>query len=321
MSLDDQHSNQHHDDEQAASRSWMTVARGAPAGARPKARPIERILLPLDMSPYAERAIPYALALAEATDASITLAHVAASGRGRSASAPSITAYLATIREAMLAPGQRVALRIVRGATVVGALCDLAETTQTDVVAIATHARQGLEQPLLGKVGDHLIRAAGAAVLIAPPGLELPQSPPTFRRVLVPLDGSRLAEQALGPALTLAQRARAPMEIVLFSVEEAKEPRQDTVRYLAETRAALMEDGLPETVRVITSSLIGSPPGAVVGAATHGLSSAPNADGPFDLLIMATHGHGGARRWLYGSVAAYVIPRLTIPALLVHSTR
>ena len=52
-------------DDQAASAPW-TEARGAPTTARLKARPIERILLPLDMSPYAERAIPYALALAQA---------------------------------------------------------------------------------------------------------------------------------------------------------------------------------------------------------------------------------------------------------------
>lgn len=319
MSLHDQHPDQH--DDQALSSEWKFEARGAPVRTRPKPRAIERILLPLDMSPYAERAIPYALALAQAADASITLAHVADAGRGHHTSAPAITAYLSTIRQTRLAGGPRVALRIVRGTNVVGALTDLAASSHTDVVAVATHARQGLEQPLLGKVGDHLIREAAAAVLIAPPGLETPTAPPTFRRILAPLDGSRLAEQALGPALTLAKHAREPMEIVLFYVEEAKEARQDGLSYLWDTRAALMDEGLPATVRVIASSLIGSPPGAIVGAATHGLPSTSDASEPFDLLVMATHGRGGVQRWLYGSVAAYVIPRLTIPALLVHSAR
>lgn len=317
MSLYDQRVNNHHDD-QATTARWAEAGR-APVRTRPKPRPIERILLPLDMSPYAERAIPYALALAQAANATITLAHVSEAGRDHSASAPSITAYLATVRETMLAGGQKVTMRIVRGASAVSALCDLADSSRTDVVAIATHARQGLEQPALGKVGDHLIRAASASVLVAPRAREEPSAAPAFHRILVPLDGSRLAEQALGPALTLAQHAREPMEIVLFSVEETKDARQDGLTYLWETRAALLDEGLPETVRVIASSLIGSPRGAIVGAATHGLTSTPDAAGPFDLLIMATHGRGGVRRMLYGSVASYVIPRLTIPALLVHS--
>lgn len=319
MSLYDQRVNNHQDG-QATTSGWAE-ARRAPVRTRPKPRSIERILLPLDMSAYAERAIPYALALAQAANATITLAHVSEVGHGHSTSAPSITAYLATIRGTILAGGQRVAMRIVRGTSVVGALSVLADSSQTDVVAIATHARQGLEQPLLGKVGDHLIRTASASVLIAPPELETPSAPPAFRRILVPLDGSRLAEQALGPALTLAQHAIEPMEIVLFYVEETKDARPDGLAYLWETRAALVDEGLPETVRVIASSLIGSPRGAIVGAATHGLTTTPDAEGPFDLLIMATHGRGGMQRWLYGSVASYVIPRLTIPALLVHSSR
>lgn len=317
MSLQDQRVNNQHDD-QAVATEWAE-GRGVPVRTRPKARPIERILLPLDMSPYAERAIPYALALAQATNASITLAHVADVGHGRSASAPSITAYLSTIRATRLAGATKVAMRIVRGTSVVGALSDLTESSHTDVVAIATHTRRGLEQPLLGKVGDHLVRGASASVLVAPPGLEEPSAPPAFRRILLPLDGSRLAEQAIGPALALAQHAQEPIEIVLFYVEETKDAQQDGVRYLWETRAMLMDDGLPATARVIASSVIGSPPGAIVGATAHGLATAHGDARPFDLLIMATHGRGGMQRWLYGSVAAYVIPRLTIPALLVHS--
>ena len=73
MSSDDQRLNDDHD-AQAVAAEERTGARGAPTTTRLKARPIERILLPLDMSPYAERAIPYALALAQATNASITLA-------------------------------------------------------------------------------------------------------------------------------------------------------------------------------------------------------------------------------------------------------
>jgi nucleotide-binding universal stress UspA family protein len=39
---------------------------------------------------------------------------------------------------------------------------------------------------------------------------------------------------------------------------------------------------------------------------------------PTDLVMMATHGRGGLERWLFGSVAAYVLPRVHVPVLLVH---
>lgn len=311
MSLHHHHSVERHD--QSTSPHGASVAKQA----RLRALPIERILLPLDLTSSGERAIPYTLALAQATNASITLAHVASDGH--SLSTPAISAYLATIREMMLESGQKITMRIMRGTNVADALCDLEKLAQTDVVALAAHIRQGVEQPSLGKIADHLIRRGSVPVLLAPPGNEPPPSPPVFRRILAPLDGSPLAEQSLGPILTLAQHAREPMEIVLLFVEEAHGAGEDGLRYLMAVRERLILDGLPDVVRIIAAPVIGSPPGAIVGATTHGVALPPDASGAFDLLVMATHGRGGLQRWLYGSVAAYVMPRLTIPALLVHA--
>ena len=303
-----------------ASPLWTAEAHLTILSAPHRTVPIERILLPLDLSPYSERAIPYAVALAQATNASMTLAHVADadSAHPRSVSLPAATAYLTTIRETLLGDAeQHIAMRIIRGSDVAEALDELAKLTQSAVVTLATHARQGIEQPLLGKVGDYLIRRGSASVLLVPPKLEPQQSPPTFRRILAPLDGSLLAERALEPVLTLARQAREPMEIVLFIVGETRDARDDGLRYVTAVRAALLQEDLSDGTRIFAVSVIGSPPGAIVGAATHGIATVTRADESFDLVVMATHGRGGLQRWLYGSVAAYVIPRLTIPALLV----
>lgn len=318
MSHLDQRPNTH--DASVVSPLWTAEAHLATLSTPHRMFPIERILLPVDLTPYSERAIPYALALAQATNASMTLAHVADpdSAHPRSVSLPAATAYLTTIRETLLVDAeQHVAMRIIRGSDVAEALDELAKLTQSAVVTLATHARQGIEQPLLGKVGDSLIRRGSASVLLVPPKLEPQQSPPTFRRILAPLDGSLLAERALEPVLTLARQARAPMDIVLFFVGETREGRDDGLRYVTAARAALLEEDLSGVARIFAASVIGSPPGAIVGAATHGIATATHANGSFDLVVMATHGRGGLQRWLYGSVAAYVIPRLTIPALLV----
>lgn len=319
MSDPDQRPHTHGDS--AAEPMWAAEAHLATLGTPRHAFPIEHILLPLDLSLYSERAIPYALALAQATNASITLAYVADpdSAHPRSVSLPTATAYLTTIRETLLIGGaQRVALRVIRGTSVTEALDELAKLTQSAVVVIATHARQGIEQRVLGNVGDHLVRRGAASVLLVPPELTPSQSPTTYRRILAPLDGSALAERALEPVLTLARHAREPMDIVLFFVGETRDARDDGLRYVTAARAALLKDDTLDSVNIIPASVIGSPPGAIVGVVTHGVATAPFVNGPFDLLVMATHGRGGLQRMRYGSVAAYVMPRLTIPALIVH---
>jgi nucleotide-binding universal stress UspA family protein len=71
-------------------------------------------------------------------------------------------------------------------------------------------------------------------------------------------------------------------------------------------------------VHVIAASRLGSPAGAIVSAADLGLVDPGGTWVPANLIVMATHGRGGVGRWLYGSVASYVLPRVHAPVLLVH---
>lgn len=317
--------------------------------ALPEPIAIERVLVPLDGTLYAERALPYSLALATWANASVFLAHVRERDPGRARVAFSralegtppetpvhseqdAAAYLDAMRErvrAIVPSIPRVETITLSADTAAGGLMAITERTNADVVVLATHARQGLERRILGSVGDQFIQNTHVPVLFIPPGLavptEQPLQPPKFRRVLIPLDGSAFAEQALAPVLALA-RCVVPddpygMEIVLYYVAESQITRPDGARYVEEVCERLHGLGLPASVSVTATALVGSPPGSITSAAVHGVISEPSYPRRFDLVAMATHGRGGFQRWLYGSVAEYVLSRVAVPTVLVHPKR
>lgn len=164
-------------------------------------------------------------------------------------------------------------------------------------------------------------------------GHRLP-APWPLRRVLVPLDGSPLAEQALGLALGLAtvgQPAQGPeplelRELALVYVAENQITRFDGDRYLAEVSNRLRQAGLPPTITITPVAVVGAVPGdTIVELAARGVrpetalvTTAPQEPQPFDLIVLATHGRKGLGRWLYGSVATQVLEHSAVPVLIVH---
>ncbi|MCE7869962.1 universal stress protein [bacterium CPR1] len=134
-----------------------------------------------------------------------------------------------------------------------------------------------------------------------------------MRRILVPLDGSPLAEAALPHALGLASRSGA--ELVLASV------REDLASAVPAHLLAEVESSWPELHRAYLSTLsekvggrlemaMGQPAQEIVGW-TESLGA--------DLVVMGTHGRRGLSRWLVGSVADKVMRHSHCPVLLVRS--
>ncbi len=343
----------------AANKAAVGAERpeGASQGIRPQRAErqlpppltLQRLLVPLDGTAYAERALPYAACLASATRASITLAHV----RVPSASPPAarlggllagvsgtevgvdvadFATYLHWLREWLMPYVQDVAIELVDAPSSLEGLLKLEERGPADLVVLATHARHGAERLLLGSVADGLVRTGRAPVFAVPPLADVStRSLPSLARILVPLDGSELAEQAMGPMLGLieraSQRAEAPgtpgtpgvlQEVMLLYVAESSGIRRHAERYLQGIRqlAAAASPAVP--VDIHARAIVGSAPGAIVSAADQGLLNLSGKLVPSDLIVMATHGRSGLRRWLYGSVAGYVVPRVHVPVLLVR---
>jgi nucleotide-binding universal stress UspA family protein len=212
-------------------------------------------------------------------------------------------------------------------------LRQLAERDESDVIVLATHARQGIARQILGSTVDGLVEHSHLPLLVIPPHVAVPSETPSFASVLVPLDGSQVAEHALALLVGLLQAAASAevvhwdvtnWQITLFTVVESRALRGGARTYLEEVEARLEAIPLPKGVRISRRVLLGSAPGAIVAVANHGdqgvqADRSPEAmTSPFDLVVMATHGRGGLGRLLYGSVARYVLPRVAVPVLVVH---
>jgi nucleotide-binding universal stress UspA family protein len=144
-----------------------------------------------------------------------------------------------------------------------------------------------------------------------------------YKRVIVPLDGSDLAEQALPNATQLARASEAPLHLVSvvgYPYLESKglsswalqqealnqvvnEENERAEQYLESVRSKLAADGFEVSSDVRR------------GVVDRAILADPQ---PGDVIVMTTHGRGGVARWFLGSVAEDVVRRSTVPVLLVR---
>jgi nucleotide-binding universal stress UspA family protein len=197
---------------------------------------------------------------------------------------------------------------------------------------MATRGRGPLGRFWLGSVADRLVRQASIPIVLVQPKDVAPDLviEPMIRRVLIPLDGSELAEQILEPALALGQAI--PAEYTLLRVVKQMTPasydpankrvsglRESHMKQLQEldrqhwTEAQEYLERAAERLRarsltVQTRVVAHEQPAAAI------LDDAQQH--PVDLIALATHGRGGLKRLLLGSVADKVLRGATIPVLV-----
>jgi nucleotide-binding universal stress UspA family protein len=137
-----------------------------------------------------------------------------------------------------------------------------------------------------------------------------------FKRLLGPLDGSKLSEASLSIAAYLAQTLGA--SVVLLHIIERDAPKEiHSDRHLREAGQA------KEYLEEVAGRAF--PPGVAVEAHVHAVgvkdvaqSIADHADElEPDLIVICTHGSGGARGWIFGSIAQQVVSIWTTPVLLI----
>jgi nucleotide-binding universal stress UspA family protein len=135
--------------------------------------------------------------------------------------------------------------------------------------------------------------------------------------ILIPLDGSHLAETALGPALALAQRSRAGVTLLHVLEHEAPETihgekhlagESEAAAYLGHVAQRFTAAGVPVETHVHANPER-DVPGSIVDHA---------AELDADLIVLAAHGKGGLRGFLFGRVAEQVLRRGLRPMLLVQ---
>ncbi len=145
-----------------------------------------------------------------------------------------------------------------------------------------------------------------------------------YRRIMVPLDGSKMAECVIPHVETVAKLSNASVELV-HVVEPVELPTRggialsgDDLRQIEEHSRHEAQSYLKEIVSRLKSSGIKSRPKLLTGKAADSLVDYMQENN-FDLVIMATHGRSGISRWFWGSVADKILYSSKIPVLLVRS--
>jgi nucleotide-binding universal stress UspA family protein len=280
------------------------------------------LLVPLDGSPLAARAVPYAVAAARHSGGRLILMRVLmppGSLREPVVQEPVARADLERVAAQARADTQGLPVDIEITSSLLGNVADNilvhARKRGADLVILSTHGRGGLGRWLYGSVADEVLRRADVPLLLVPPACERAWPRDSGPRMLVALDGSALSNQALGPITATARALGA--EIVLLRViapsgaEAAAYLYEDRQAEEAEARKSLelAADRLQsEGLKVSTQTAVGVPWARIIAAA-HDVGA--------DLVAMATHGRSGVARTVMGSVATETLRHTTVPLLLV----
>lgn len=311
----------------------------------------KRILVPLDGSLRAEQALPVAARIARTSGGSIHLLEVIspvidyggfalapmATGQMIESDMASANDYLKVVAASEVLAGIQTTTEVAFG---LSAQRILARATPADIdlIVLCSHGRTGFTRWALGSVAHTLAHESEVPALILRAGKpgSLLASVKTTRpiRVLVPLDGSELAEAALAPAISLAAALAAPDQGALHLVQVVRlyqtsaeegfvsELNEEAVEraniYLAQVTERLQEpDRKPGLA--ITSSL--KVERDVAGTLVSLAEVGDRETGASDLIAISTHGRHGLERWVMGSVTDRLLNTTRLPILIVRPPR
>jgi nucleotide-binding universal stress UspA family protein len=277
----------------------------------------DRILVPVDFSEHATHAFGHAALIARSFGSELELVHVVEQvvhshpsfwsaepaladelHQQSIASAESLLGELVSAHEAELGP--RVQPRVLSG-HLPGALADHAAEVAVDLIVMTTHGRTGFARWLMGSVSERLLRVAPCSVLVVRGAGPAPS--PRVARILVAVDLSEHSRRALQAAAELAARLGASLEALhVWAVPffaEAGASRAGLIERMRDNARAELDafvDGSALTSGVSVERFV------VSGAPTRAISEHALDRKP-DLLVLGTHGYGGVKRMVLGSVA------------------
>jgi nucleotide-binding universal stress UspA family protein len=295
---------------------------------------INTILVPLDGSQLAEQGLVAACRLARRSDATIVLvravAFYAIDHQEESAEFQALAEaerYLEDTRRRLAEQGFTVRAELLP-CDPVRAILFAARARHADIVSMSTHGEHGLRHMLLGSVAEAVLRRLALPVLLTTGSCQsAEQAASPFNSILVPLDGTTLAEHAV---FFLANNKLADgADVTLLRVVT---PRQiSVITPMAGSAVTELYDSLQKETEhdrdvakvYLTSEGYSSLPAstwhteAAIGyPATEIQRAARTADA--DLIVMAAHGRHGLDLLLHGSVSRDVLHHATVPVLLLR---
>jgi len=297
-----------------------------------------RILIPLDGSKTAETILPYARYLAGKLKIAIELLEVVDIMEARR----SVSADDAMLMQRLAADDVRRSGEYLKAvsASFAGApvtttvrqgpaaeiILETAANEKDTLVAMASHGRSGMNRFLLGSVAEKVLRGGGTPLLLVratqpPPA----QSELALKSVIVPLDGSDMAESVLSVVEDLARQLE--LALILFRAyalpygaytagEGFYDPvnleaflrrlEQEARDYLERKTGELKRKGLADVSYVLSEGLSAD---QIIQFAR----ATPN-----NLIAMCSHGYSGVKRWVLGSVTEIVARHSGDPVLVLR---
>ena len=297
------------------------------------------ILVPLDGSPFGAHALPLAASLARHLGAELDLVHVHDRPVQLLGAPPNDLQFDVEMEQLMARElrvsaerlGKETKLRVkatVLEGPVEPTLLHHIAATRPILVVMSSHGRGGVRRIVAGNIADALARHSGVPLLIereaGDGSAALAVKEAFFRNILLPLDGSVLADEIIDFAIQLGEPGRttftllrvvAPVSIIATPAPAPPMPadsieierlRKEALADFGRVAYAVKQHGFTAVSHVVINS---QPAAAILAFA---------AEHPTDLIAMSTHGHGGFVRAVLGSVADKVMRRAEV-AVLLHS--
>ena len=275
--------------------------------------------MPLDGTTESQHALRWALSLARRIHCDIEVVHVLVepprAGELYGVPVPSdwttehtrSVAYerLTRIVDALAKLGVQSTITMLEGA-VPSALAEYFDSSATDFVVMAMHHASRLEHLLFGSVVGSVTRHVHVPVLVIPASTEAPafSSLVDIKRVLVPLDGSEVAEQIIPVVSTLAA-ATHPEIVLLRVIAPAAAGRAPIGEF-----AGIAQDLRHTATSVHSFALVDNDPAQAI------IDYAEQHEA--DVIAMTTSGRGAFARVVLGSVATGVLRHAHRPVLLLR---
>jgi nucleotide-binding universal stress UspA family protein len=290
---------------------------------------IKKILVPTDFSETSDKAVAYALFLAEHYGAKVTLFHAVVLMEEDIDEEAHLKAYEAIIekkeekRKKYLKShedkGARLGVRInsvmMRGITPGETILDFIDENKFDIVVIGTHGRTELMKWWLGSVAEKVVRYSPIPVITIHKDY---RKKPAIKKVLFPVDFSEYAKKAFRSGMRLVRKFDAK-PILMFAVEEQQHP----FYYLQSSEPILranpeLKNRLMKTLKSFTGSWKETIHYYLAEGKPHKEIEAYAEKNRTDLIVMASHGMSGWEHFLIGSTTERVVnvapcPVMTIP--------
>lgn len=295
------------------------------------------ILIPLDGSLLAECVLPHASAIARAFNSRVML--LRALDRNQAAEKAQLfdllnwqinktgaKLYLEKTSARLQKSGLQVEVTVLEG-LVAESITDFAQSQGMKLIILSSHGRSGLSQWGLSSVTQKIIFSAPTSVLIIrahqPTASDLDER--LYTQIMVPLDGSRRAENVLPMVTALARfhQSRIHLVHIVRAPEMARQMplaredvdlsnriiarnREEAIRYLDQVRLHSPLEGIDVETHLLT--------GDNAASALHEFADQEH----IDLVVLSAHGYSGNNRWPYGSMVNNFILYSKVPLIIVQ---